>query len=69
MEKIQLLDVVVLLSDIAEEKLKKGQVGTVVELLDENHFEVEFADRNGQSIAILALSADELLKLIHEPAY
>ncbi|TAF96596.1 MAG: DUF4926 domain-containing protein [Cytophagia bacterium] len=69
MEKIQLLDTVALLKNIPEEKLTKGQVGTIVDIFDTQHFEVEFADKNGQTIALIALSSKELLKLVHESIY
>jgi hypothetical protein len=39
----RLLDVVALLSDLPEHGLVRGQVGTVVELLD-GAYEVEFID-------------------------
>ncbi len=69
MEKIHLLDVVALLKDIPEEKLRKGQVGTIVEVFDDDNFEVEFADKQGQTITTLSLHSFELLKLLHEAVY
>ena len=69
MEQIQLLDVVALLEDIPVEKLKKGQVGTIVEVFDTDNFEVEFADKQGQTIATISLNSAVLLKLIHESVY
>jgi hypothetical protein len=69
MEKIHLLDVVALLKDIPVEKLRKGQVGTVVEVFDNDNFEVEFADKQGQTITTLPLNNSELLKLFHEAIY
>jgi len=39
---IQLLDVVALTEDLPRQKLHRGQVGTVVEILAPNVFEVEF---------------------------
>ncbi len=69
MEKIHLLDVVALLKDIPGEKLRKGQVGTIVEVFDADNFEVEFADKQGQMITTLSLNSSELLKLLHETVY
>ena len=47
--KIKLLDVVALTEDIPEHNLKRGEVGTVVEILaDGEVYEVEFSDGNGQ---------------------
>ena len=65
---IQLLDVVALTEDIADEGLHRGQVGTVVEELAPAVFEVEFSDNQGRTYAMLALRADQLLRLHYEPA-
>ncbi len=59
------LDVVALLTDIPEQGLVRGQVGTVVEQLTDNMFEVEFIDNEGQTYAELALPDSELLVLHH----
>lgn len=61
-----LLDVVALLTDVPEHGLLRGQVGTVVELLD-SAFEVEFSDDKGKTYAELALRSDQLLILHHRP--
>jgi len=65
---VKLLDVVALLDDKPDEGLAAGQVGTVVELLAPDVFEVEFLDPNGKTIALSKLSRAELLVLRHEPA-
>jgi hypothetical protein len=59
------LDVVALLTDIPEQGLVRGQVGTVVERLADDVFEVEFVDDDGQTYAELAISAEQLLVLHH----
>lgn len=64
--KPKLLDVVALLNDAPDEKLVRGQVGTVVEELGGDAFEVEFSDNEGRAYAILALRADQVLVLHHE---
>jgi len=64
--KPQLLDVVALLADLPEHDLVRGQVGTVVEVLD-GAYEVEFCDDEGRTYAELALEADRLLVLHHRP--
>jgi hypothetical protein len=66
-ELIHLLDVVALTEDLPERGLSRGQVGTVVEELDPDIFEVEFSDNEGRTYAILALRADQLLVLRYEP--
>ncbi len=65
--QIQLLDVVALNEDLPEKNLFRGQVGTVVELLAPNVFEIEFSDDNGQAYAMLALRADQLIVLHYQP--
>ena len=46
---IQLLDVVALTEDLPARNLNRGQVGTVVALLDDGVFEVEFSDSQGRT--------------------
>lgn len=60
---IKLLDTVALLADLPERKLKRGEVGTVVELLAPHVYEVEFCDEHGQTYAELALRGDQLVPL------
>lgn len=67
MKKIELLDVVVLTKSILKEKLQKGAIGTVVELLDEEFFLIEFADKKGVAYAIVPISEKHLMKVVHEP--
>ena len=62
----RLLDVVALLTDIPEQGLVRGQVGTVVELLS-GAYEVEFSDDEGRTYAELALEPHQLLVLHHRP--
>ncbi len=69
MNTIKLLDVVALLEDLPERRLFRGQVGTVVELLGEDMYEVEFSDNQGRTYAELALCADQLLALHNEPIH
>ncbi len=64
--KPRLLDVVALLADLPEQRLVRGQVGTVVELLD-GAYEVEFCDDEGRTYAELALEPNQLLVLHHKP--
>jgi hypothetical protein len=64
---IKLLDVVALTEDLPDRKLRRGQVGTVVELLDPGVFEVEFTDNDGRTFASLALRENQLLLLHYQP--
>jgi Domain of unknown function (DUF4926) len=61
------LDVVALLTDRAEEGLARGQVGTVVEALDNRTVLVEFSDNEGRAYAIAPCLQSELLVLHYVP--
>ena len=62
----RLLDVVALLSDVPAEGLVRGQVGTIVEVLD-GAYEVEFSDDEGRTYADVPLPPEQLLILYHRP--
>ena len=62
-KKIKLLDTVALVDDLPERKLKRGEVGTVVEILAPDVFEVEFSDDEGRTYAELSLRADQVIAL------
>jgi hypothetical protein len=61
----KLLDVVALLEDQSSEGLVRGQVGTIVETLSPDVFEVEFSDDDGRTYASIAVRSDQLLVLRH----
>lgn len=65
---IKLLDVVALTEELPERGLRRGQVGTVVEFLAPDVFEVEFSDDQGRTYANLALRADQLMVLHYQPS-
>ena len=62
-----LLDVVALLSDLPTHRLARGQVGTVVERLDDNISLVEFSDEQGRAYAVAPCPQAELLTLHYLP--
>lgn len=65
---IKLLDVVALIDALPEYNLRRGQVGTVVEILaDGAAFEVEFSDRDGRTYESLGLRLDQIMPLYYEP--
>lgn len=64
---IRVLDVVALTEDLPDQRLRRGQMGTVVEELAPGVFEVEFSDASGQAYATLALRAEQLLVLHDKP--
>ena len=63
---MKVLDTVILLEDKPENNLLGGQVGTIVEVLAEGVFEVEFSDENGKTQALLAIPTSALVK---QPAF
>ena len=67
MNPIHLLDVVALTADVPDEGLIRGQVGTVVEVLGPDTYEIEFSDDAGRTYAQLPLRGDQLLVLHYEP--
>jgi hypothetical protein len=66
--EIRVLDVVALTEDISDRGLLRGQVGTVVESLGPDVFEVEFVDNDGRTYATVSLNARQLLVLHYQPA-
>ncbi len=62
-EKIDLLDTVALVEDLPERKLKRGEVGTVVEILAPGVYEVEFCDDEGQTYAEFSLRTEQMIVL------
>ena len=66
-DTFELLDVVALTEDQPQRGLLRGQVGTIVESLAPDVFEVEFCDNDGRTYAMFALEACQLMLLRHEP--
>jgi hypothetical protein len=66
-ETVKLLDVVALFVDKPVEGLVVGHVGTVLEVLAPEVFEVEFLDPAGHTFALTELKRNEILLLKHEP--
>lgn len=65
---VKLLDVIALLDDKPALGLSSGQVGTVVEVLAPEVFEVEFCDSEGRTLGFAELRRADFLVLRHEPA-
>ena len=66
-EGASLLDVVALLADVPGEGLARGQVGTVVEQLDDKTLLVEFSDDQGRAYAVAPCPRADLLVLHYVP--
>jgi hypothetical protein len=54
-------------TDRPTDGLVRGQVGTVVEVLSPDVFEVEFSDDDGKTYAMLPLKSSELIVLHTAP--
>ena len=65
----KLLDVGALTEDIPCHGLFRGNVGTIVESLAPEVFEVEFVDNDGRTYAEIALRAEQVMLLHHEPVH
>jgi hypothetical protein len=63
MENFKLLDVVILKEAIPNLKLRKGEIGTITEILDEDIFLIEFSDAEGVTYAMTTINAKFLSKL------
>ena len=63
-KRIKLLDTVALVDDLPERKLKRGEVGTVVEILAPDVFEIEFCDDGGRTYAEFALHTEQLNRVV-----
>lgn len=64
-----LLSVVALLEDLPQHAVQRGQVGTLVERLAPDVYEVEFSDDQGQTYATVALRTSQILELHHAPVH
>ena len=62
-----LLDVVALLADLPAHQLARGQVGTIVEQLDDKTSRVEFSDDQGHAYAVASCPRADLLVLHYVP--
>jgi ribosomal 30S subunit maturation factor RimM len=64
---LTLLDTVALTQNLPQHNLLAGQVGTIVETLAPDVYEVEFSDNQGQTYAMLPLHSQQLLRLSYQP--
>ena len=65
--EIKLLDVVALTQDVPEHNLKRGDIGTVVEILSNGEaYEVEFSNTNGQMFKCVSFLASQFRVIPHE---
>ena len=66
-ERPSVLDAVALLTDLPTQRLARGQVGTIVEQLDDTNLLVEFSDDRGHAYAVAPCPQADLLVLHYVP--
>jgi hypothetical protein len=66
MSEINELDLVVLLEDLPQKQLPRGQVGRVIQEMGSGVYEVEFSDRDGLAFAFLPLRERQIMKLLFD---
>ena len=66
-ERPSLLAAVALLPDVLAQRLVRGQVGTIVEQLDDKTSLVEFSDDHGRAYAVAPCPRADLLVLHYVP--
>ena len=54
------LDTIVLNADLPEHGLHRGDLGTVVLVHDHQGYEVEFITLDGETLAVVSLSSDQV---------
>jgi hypothetical protein len=69
MADLDMHSVVALLDDVPEQGLSRGQVGVVVGDWAPGVYEVEFADMDGRTYALVTLKAAHLMALHHKPTH
>ncbi len=65
--QIKILDVVAVTQDVPRAKLVRGHVGTVVEALGRETYQVEFCDNEGRTYATAAIPGSQLIVLHDSP--
>jgi hypothetical protein len=58
---------VALLNDVPSRNLRRGEVGTIVDQLAPNAWEVEFVGQQGHTYAMAPVRGEELILLHFEP--
>lgn len=61
MIKPELFDIVELLVNIPQHNQLIGNQGTIVECFDDGKYEVEFSNKNGETLAICTLSSQQFI--------
>ncbi len=63
MESLHLHDVVALIQPLPDHNLRRGDVGTVIDIGPNDQYLLEFTDRNGIPFATPTVNADGLMRV------
>ena len=63
MNQAELFDIIELLVDLPEYNLDRGVQGTIVECYGDNTYEVEFANPEGETLALCTLSPTQFITI------
>jgi len=63
MEILKKLQTIALFHDLPSKKLKRGDVGAIVNVLSDTKVEVEFVDNSGRTTALEVLKKSDLIQL------
>lgn len=69
MDEIKLFDVVALIEDLPKYKLRRGEIGAVVEVHPTGSYEVEFVSQDGHTYALITITKDQLIALRQKPLH
>ena len=69
MNTIKLFDVVALTEDLPTYKLRRGEIGAVVEVHPTGGYEVEFVSQDGYTYALITAKKDQLIVLRQKPLH
>ena len=58
--KFNLIETVVLTKDMDDHNLKKGDLGSVVEIYGDHDYEVEFVTAGGRTVALIPLNEKDI---------
>lgn len=63
MDELHLHDLVALTSPLPSYKLRRGEIGVIVDIGPNNDYMLEFVDKNGIPYATPTVPADQLMKV------
>ena len=69
MNTIKLFDVVALTEDLPKYKLRRGEIGAVVELHPTGGYDVEFVSQDGYTYALITAKKEQLIALRQKPLH